>query len=61
MKKSRRRYMVLKIITTINANGVTTKLGGCAGYIPVFATKKEAQKAAGKKFEIMKVTEHYGK
>ncbi|KKN55720.1 hypothetical protein LCGC14_0579290 [marine sediment metagenome] len=59
MKKSRHRYVVLKLLTTINVYGVSEKLGGCAGYLPVFLTEKEAKKVAGKKFDIITITEHY--
>lgn len=61
MEKSRNRYMVMKLLTKMDVNGVSKKIKDCAGVIPVFATEKEAKKIAGKRYSIITITEHYGK
>mgnify|MGYP000389155571 CR=1 FL=1 len=55
-------YIVLKLIKTVNVDvmGINRSLplsiaDGMVGAIPVFKTKKAAQKSAGKKYQVLKV------
>ena len=46
------KYMVMKLVTHVELYGQNVKLGGCAGYIPVYNSAKEAMKIAGDKYKI---------
>lgn len=56
-KKNNHLYMVMRLEQTFNlgligGSTIETKIGNCAGYIPVFKTLKQAQKSAGEKYKI---------
>ena len=56
------KYLVLSlnknIIVPYPEGNVESKLGGCAGYLPVFNTMKQAEKNAKGKFEIIPIGIH---
>ena len=53
------KYLVLSfnknIIVPTHEGNVESKLGGCAGYLPVFNTMKQAEKNAKGKFQIVPI------
>lgn len=59
--KKKIKYAVLKMNTEVGYTdflGIkqTVKLAGCAGYMPIFNTEKQAKKIAGKKYKIVALT-----
>ena len=48
-------YLVMKLLTEVELYGQSVKLEGCAGFIPVYDSIKEAKKVAGKKFKIQPI------
>jgi len=54
-------YVVLRLNTTVEyIDPMTrkteyTKLGGCVGFMPVYATLEEAESIAGDKYQILPI------
>ncbi len=52
MAKDEYKYMVMKLLTQVEAGRQNVRLHGCAGYVPIYDTWEEAKKMAGKKYKI---------
>ncbi len=55
MAKNKKKYMVLKLLTHVETNGVKAKVRDCAGFVVVYNSLKKAIKKAGGEHNVISI------